>query len=52
MTGYYNLLTKIKEHFDSDALVNTVTQGDIFEVDLISSAAVQSVARGERLLTA
>ena len=34
MTGYYNLLTKIKEHFDSDALVNTVTQGDIFEVDL------------------
>ena len=34
MTGYYNLLTKIKEHFDSDALVNTVTQCDIFEVDL------------------
>jgi hypothetical protein len=34
MTGYYNLLTKIKEHFDSDALVNTVTQGDIFEDDL------------------
>jgi hypothetical protein len=34
MTGYYNLLTKIKDHFDSDALVNTVTQGDIFEVDL------------------
>lgn len=34
MTGYYNLLTKIKEHFDNDALVNTVTQGDIFEVDL------------------
>jgi len=34
MTGYYNLLTKIKAHFDSDALVNTVTQGDIFEVDL------------------
>jgi len=34
MTGYYNLLTKIKEHFDGDALVNTVTQGDIFEVDL------------------
>ena len=34
MTGYYNLLTKIKEHLDSDALVNTVTQGDIFEVDL------------------
>jgi len=34
MTGYYNLLTKIKDHFDNDALVNTVTQGDIFEVDL------------------
>lgn len=34
MTGYYNLLTKIKEHFDNDVLVNTVTQGDIFRIDL------------------
>ena len=34
MTGYYNLLTKIKEHFNNDVLVNTVTQGDIFRIDL------------------
>ena len=34
MTGYYNLLDKLKNHFDADAIVNTVTQGDIFKVDL------------------
>ena len=34
MTGYYNLLDKLKAHFDADAIVNTVTQGDIFKVDL------------------
>jgi hypothetical protein len=34
MTGYYNLLDKLKTHFDSDPIVNTVTQGDIFKVDL------------------
>jgi len=34
MTGYYNLLTKIKTHFDSDPIVNTITQGDLFQVDL------------------
>ena len=34
MTGYYNLLDGLKSHFDSDAVTNTVTQGDIFQVDL------------------
>ena len=34
MTGYYNLLDKLKTHFDSDAILNTITQGDIFKVDL------------------
>lgn len=34
MTGYYNLLNKLKAHFDADVIVNTVTQGDIFKVDL------------------
>lgn len=34
MTGYYNLLNKLKIHFDSDPIVNSVTQGDIFKVDL------------------
>ncbi len=34
MTGYYNLLNKLQTHFNADAIVNTVTQGDIFKVDL------------------
>ena len=34
MTGYYNLLDKLKTYFDADAIVNTITQGDIFKVDL------------------
>ena len=34
MTGYYELLDKLKTHFDADVIVNTVTQGDIFKVDL------------------
>jgi hypothetical protein len=34
MTGYYDLLNGLKTHFDSDAIVNTITQGDIFQVDL------------------
>ena len=34
MTSYYELLDKLKTHFDADVIVNTVTQGDIFKVDL------------------
>jgi hypothetical protein len=34
MTGYFNLINRIKEHFEADPLVNTITQGDIFRVDL------------------
>ena len=34
MTGYYDLITRMKEHFESDPIVNTITQGDIFRVDL------------------
>lgn len=34
MTSYYELLDKLKTHFDADTIVNTVTQGDIFKVDL------------------
>lgn len=34
MTGYYTILDKLKTHFDGDPIVNTVTQGDIFQVDL------------------
>jgi len=32
--NYFNIIDKLKAHFDADILVNTVTQGDIFEIDL------------------
>ena len=32
--NYFDIIDKLKEHFTNDALVNTVTQGDIFDVDL------------------
>ena len=31
---YFDLIDKLKTHFDSDVLVNTVTQGNLFDVDL------------------
>jgi hypothetical protein len=31
---YFDIIDKLKTHFESDVLVNTITQGDIFEVDL------------------
>ena len=34
MQGFYNLTTKIKDTLALDAFVNTITYGDIFEVDL------------------
>ena len=34
MTGYYTLIKTLKTHFENDHLVNTVTDGDIFEVDI------------------
>lgn len=34
MKGFYDITTKLKDHFISDPIVNTVTEGDIFEVDL------------------
>lgn len=32
--NYFDIIDKIKEHFENDPLINTVTQGDIFDVDL------------------
>ena len=32
--NYFNIIDKIKQHFENDPLINTVTQGDIFDVDL------------------
>jgi hypothetical protein len=34
MKGFYDITTKLKNHFLADAIVNTITEGDIFEVDL------------------
>jgi hypothetical protein len=34
MIGFYDILNRLKYHFDNDELVNSVTQGDIFQVDL------------------
>tara|TARA_R100001460_G_scaffold35587_1_gene68440 strand:- start:848 stop:1300 length:453 start_codon:yes stop_codon:yes gene_type:complete len=32
--NYFDIIDKLKAHFEADELVSTVTQGDIFEVDL------------------
>tara|TARA_R110000803_G_scaffold26060_1_gene62023 strand:+ start:218 stop:682 length:465 start_codon:yes stop_codon:yes gene_type:complete len=37
MQGFYNLTTKIRETLQLDQYVNTVTYGDLFEVDLNKS---------------
>ena len=34
MKGFYDITTSLRNHFTTDAIVNTVTEGDIFEVDL------------------
>ena len=34
MIGFYTAIDKLKAHFDADALVNSVSEGDIFQVDL------------------
>ena len=34
MQGFYNILTKIQEQLEADAFVNTVTYGNIFDVEL------------------
>jgi len=31
---YFNIIDKLKAHFDGDVLVNTVTQGNLFDIDL------------------
>lgn len=34
MQGFYNILTRIKLQLEQDVMVNTVTTGDIFDIDL------------------
>lgn len=31
---YFKIIDKLKTHFDNDALVNTVTQGNLFDIDI------------------
>ena len=31
---YFDIIDKLKTHFDNDELVKTTTQGDLFEIDL------------------
>ena len=31
---FFNIIDKLKAHFDGDVLVNTVTQGNLFDIDL------------------
>ena len=57
MTGYYNILTAIKEQLEQDVFVNTVTEGDIFEIDLskqtifpLSHVMVNNVTRESSVL--
>ena len=57
MTAYYDILTTIKAQLDADVFVNTVTQGDIFDVDLskqtifpLSHIMVNSVNRESNIL--
>lgn len=34
MTGYYYAISKLKELLEADGFVNTVTTGDLFDIDL------------------
>ena len=32
--NYFDIIDKLKEHFENDELITTVSQGDIFDIDL------------------
>ena len=32
--NYFDILDKLKSHFEADPIINTVSQGDIFDIDL------------------
>ena len=32
--NYFDIIDRLKQHFESDELVSTVSQGDIFDIDL------------------
>lgn len=58
MQAYYNILDKIKAELIQDNFVNTVTQGDIFDIDLskqtifpLSHIIVNNATRNEGIFT-
>lgn len=58
MQSYYNILDKIKTELLQDNFVNTVTQGDIFDIDLskqtifpLSHIIVNNATRNEGIFT-
>ena len=32
--NYFDIIDKLKSHFESDPMINTVSQGDVFDIDL------------------
>ena len=53
MIGFYTAIDKLKSHFDGDALVNSVSEGDIFQVDLantITTISFSNIAVGTYLI--
>jgi hypothetical protein len=59
MNGYYSLLNELNTHFTADPLVNTITQGSIFNVDLgkqnlfpLVHIMVNQVAFNDNVMTA
>ena len=56
MTGYYYAISKIKEFIEADEFVNTITNGDLFDVDLakqtifpLAHIMVNSATVGEQI---
>lgn len=57
MQAYYNLLQTIKDRLEADEFVNTVTEGDLFEVDIkkqtlfpLSHIIVNTVTREKNVM--
>ena len=38
--NYFDIIDKLKTHFTNDVLVNTVTQGNLYDIDLAKQTIV------------